>query len=131
MNTAPHPFRTAVEARDLDAIARTLSDNIVLWSPLAFQPFRGKATVMRLLEVLMTKVFEDFVYTDELTADDGTHALIFSTRVGDRQVQGLDLLRSDGDGLIDDFTVMVRPATALEALGTAVGAHYTFIVGTG
>ncbi len=126
MNT-PHPFRSAVEARDLDAMLATLSDDVVFWSPLAFEPFRGKATVGRLLEVLMSEIFEDFRYTDELVGEDGTHALIFRTRVGDRQVQGLDLLRHDDSGAIVDFTVMVRPATALQALGAAVGARYGYI----
>ncbi len=53
--------------------------------------------------------------------------MIFRTRVGDRQVQGLDLLRHDDSGAIVDFTVMVRPATALQALGAAVGARYGYI----
>jgi len=130
MPTAPHPFRTAVESEDLEAMVGVLADDIVLWSPLAFAPFRGKPTVARLLEVLMNEVFADFRYTDELRADDGTHALIFQANVGDRQVHGLDLLRPGPDGLINDFTVMVRPASALEALGAAVGMRYDYIAGT-
>ena len=48
-------------------------------------------------------------------------ALVFEARVGDKQVQGLDLLRFDDDGLIEDFTVMVRPLSATMALAEAVG----------
>lgn len=128
MRATPHPFRTAAEAGDLDAMMAALGDDVVLWSPMSFEPFRGKAVVGRLLEVLMTKVFEDFAYTDELEAADGTHALMFRTRVGDREVQGLDLLRHDDAGLVTDFTVMVRSASALQALGGAVGEHYAYIV---
>ncbi|NIR62037.1 MAG: nuclear transport factor 2 family protein, partial [Gammaproteobacteria bacterium] len=83
----PHPFRSAVEARDLGAMLATLSDDVVFWSPLAFEPFRGKPMVGRLLQVLLNEIFEDFRYTDELVGDDGTHALIFRARVGDREVQ--------------------------------------------
>jgi hypothetical protein len=119
-----------VENRDLDAMAATLADDVVLWSPLAFEPFRGRTTVLRLLEVLMTEIFEDFAYTDELTDAHGTHALVFRARVDTRELQGLDLLRHDETGRVNDFTVMVRPATALQALGEAVGRRYTHIVGT-
>ena len=54
-------------------------------------------------------------------AGDGTLALVFEARVGDREAQGLDLLRFDADGLIDDFTVMVRPLSAALALRDAMG----------
>jgi hypothetical protein len=128
MSLTPHPFRVAVESRDLDAMAGTLADDVVLWSPLAFEPFRGKLTVMRLLDVLMTEVFEDFHYTDELGNVDAVHGLVFRARIGAREVQGLDLLRHDESGRIGDFTVMVRPATALQALAEAVGPHYASIV---
>jgi len=97
-----------------------MADDIVLWSPVSFEPFRGKEAVTRLMGILL-QVFEDFRYTDELTGD-GAHALVFRARVGDRELEGLDLIRDGDDGLIDDFTVMVRPASGLQALGAAVGA---------
>jgi len=49
--------------------------------------------------------------------------LHFRTRVGDRDVEGIDMLRFDADGLIEDFTVMVRPLSAAMALRDAVGAQ--------
>jgi hypothetical protein len=124
-----HPFRAAVEAHDHDAMVATLHDDVVLHSPIAFEPFTSKEIVARLLDVLLNQVFEDFAYTDELFADDGTHALIFRARIGDRRVQGLDLVRHADDGRIDDFTVMVRPLSAATALRDAIGPHYASIVG--
>ncbi len=124
-----HPFRNAVESRDLEALVALLSEDVVLWSPVAFEPFRGREVVGRLLGVLMHEVFEDFRYTDELSDGSEVHALVFRARVGDRELEGLDLIRTRPDGLIEDFTVMVRPASGLQALGLAVGAHYDTIVG--
>ncbi len=60
-------------------------------------------------------MFEDFHYTDELDGD-GVHGLLFDARVGERSLQGIDLLRSDADGRIAEFTVMIRPASGLIAL---------------
>ena len=41
---------------------------------------------------------------------------MFRARVGDRELEGLDLIRFDDTGRIRDFTVMVRPRSAIEAL---------------
>jgi hypothetical protein len=43
--------------------------------------------------------------------------------VGNREVEGIDLIHLNMDGLIDDFTVMVRPLSAALALRDSVGAQ--------
>jgi hypothetical protein len=40
--------------------------------------------------------------------------------VNGKQIHGMDLLQFDETGLIKEFTVMVRPASAVQALGEAV-----------
>jgi len=115
----PSAFRRAVEARDLEAIAAAFARDAVLHSPVTFQPFEGRDAIRQLLGILL-EVFQDFHYTDELESEDGTKALIFRTRVGDRQVEGLDLIHFGESGLIRDLTVMVRPRSGLEALLGAV-----------
>lgn len=117
--SAAEDFRAAIEAGDHDAMIATLADDAVLHSPVSFKPFEGKAAISQLLEILL-RVFEDFRYTDELGGD-GIHALVFRTRVGDRELEGLDLIRTGDDGLIEDFTVMVRPMSGVIALAEAVG----------
>ena len=112
-------FRQAVEQRDIDAAADLLADDVVFRSPAVFKPYEGKETVATILQTVFG-VFEDFRYTDELAAD-GVHALIFEARVGDRELQGMDLIRSDADGRIAELTVMVRPASGLMALGERMG----------
>jgi SnoaL-like domain len=112
-------FRKAVEAGDLDAMVEALADDVVFHSPITFKPFEGRAAVATLLGVVF-RTFEDFRYTDELDGDD-VKALVFRARVGDKQIEGLDLLRIDSAGKIADFTVMVRPLSAAMALAEAVG----------
>ena len=108
-------FRSAVEAGNLEGMIATFAEDAVLHSPITFKPFEGRAAIRQLLAILF-EVFQDFRYTDELEAEDGTRALVFNARVGDRDLQGLDLIRFDDSGLIRDLTVMVRPRSALEAL---------------
>jgi SnoaL-like domain len=112
-------FRAAVEREDHAGMVEALAPDVVFHSPITFKPFEGRDAVATLLGVVM-RTFEDFRYTDELDHH-GVKALVFEARVGDRQVQGLDLLRFDDEGLIADFTVMVRPLSAAMALAEAVG----------
>ena len=114
-----HPVRAAIEARDIDALKALFADDIVFNSPVAFHTYTGRETVGALLAEVM-EVFTDFVYVDEL-AGDGTHALVFSAGVGGKSVLGLDHLRYDADGLVSEFTVMVRPLSGLIALAEAMG----------
>jgi hypothetical protein len=69
-------------------------------------------------------VFEDFRYEREIGAEGASdHALVFRARVGDRELQGCDFLHTREDGLIDEFTVMVRPRSAAIALEEAMKAE--------
>ncbi len=110
-----HPFRSAVEARDHDAMTATLAENVQFHSPVAFRPFDGREATAGVLAAIMS-VFEDFEYTDELESGD-TVALLFRARVGEKAVQGIDYLKHDEEGRIAEFTVMLRPLSAIMAVG--------------
>jgi len=120
--TGRHAFRAAVEVRDHAAMLACFREDAVLHSPVSFQPFEGREAIARLFAILL-EVFHDFRYTDQLEAADGTLGLVFRARVDHRDVQGIDLVRFDPDGRIVDFTVMVRPRSALEALFQAVASR--------
>jgi hypothetical protein len=117
-------FRSAVEARDAEAIAAALAGNVVFSSPVAFRPYEGKPIVAAILRGVL-RVFEDFRYVRELSGSDGRdHALVFQTRIGDVAVEGCDFLHLDGNGLIDELTVMVRPLSAAQKLAAAMAAQF-------
>ena len=121
--TTAQTFRSAIENRDLQGMVDTLADDVQFHSPAKFSPFTGKSAVGALLQVLMQHVFDEFSYTDELASADGLHGLVFQARVGERQVQGIDLLRFDDTGKIREFTVMLRPRSGLDAVMNAVNQH--------
>ena len=113
-------FRAAVERGDVDAAVGLLADDVVFNSPAVFRPYEGREAVATILRAAYA-TFEDFRYTDEL-AGDGVHGLVFTARVGDKTVQGLDLIRDDADGRIKQFTVMLRPASGLMAVAARMAA---------
>lgn len=118
-----HPFAAALQARDLDAAAALLSDDVVLHSPIVFTPYRGRGVVAAVLHAV-SRVFEDFHYVRQIGAADASdHAFVFRARIGDREIEGSDFVHFDQHGAIDELTVMVRPLTAAHAFADAMKAQ--------
>ncbi|MEW2305025.1 nuclear transport factor 2 family protein [Streptomyces sp. NPDC006655] len=119
-----HPFREAVENGDMDAVAALLADDVVFTSPVAFKPYPGRAITAAILRAV-SQVFEDLTYVREIADPGGRdHAFVFTATVAGRKLQGCDFLHFDEEGKIDDFTVMVRPLSAAQALSEAMGARF-------
>lgn len=115
-----HPFRRAIEARDLEAAVALLREDVVFRSPVVFKPYHGREVLHLILQAVLA-VFEDFHYVREIGADDARdHALMFEARVGDKHIEGCDFIRLDEDGAISEFTVMVRPMSGVRALAEAM-----------
>jgi limonene-1,2-epoxide hydrolase len=122
--SAAERLKTALEARDLDAAVALMAPDVVFRSPIVHKPYQGPEAVRALLGGVMA-IFEDFRYERVIGAPDATdHALVFVTRVGERQIEGCDFLHENADGLIDEFVVMVRPLTGAMALADAMRAHF-------
>jgi hypothetical protein len=114
-------FRKAVEAQDLAALVLLLAPDVEFCSPVSHKPYRGREVVGFILATV-AQVFTDFTYIDELEV--GSHSLLrFRTRIGDRDGEGVDLIERNADGLVQKLTVMVRPLSALQALGEAMRAR--------
>ncbi len=118
-----HPFGAALEARDVEAAAAVLDDDVVFNSPIVFKPSVGKDAAAVVLAAV-GRVFEDFAYEAELMSEDGRdHALMFRARVDGRDIQGCDFLHHGEAGLVDRLTVMVRPLSGALALRDRMAAQ--------
>ena len=96
--------------------------DVVFRSPAVHQAYEGRDTVAALLHSLVGQTFENFRYTQEWR-DGNTTILFFEANVGNRELQGVDILEDGDDGLVEEFTVMVRPLSGLQALAGAVAAR--------
>jgi hypothetical protein len=122
-----HPFRRAIEARDLEAAVALLREDVAFHSPVVFTPYHGREALRRILTAVLT-VFEDFRYVREIGADDARHhALVFEARVGNKQIEGCDFIELDDKGAISAFTVMVRPMSGMLALAEAMNAQLSTV----
>jgi hypothetical protein len=113
-------LRRALETKDAVAVEALLAEDVVFSSPAVFKPYAGRAATMVFLRAVM-EAFEDFRYVRTFTEDDGRgHVMMFSARVGERDLEGADFVRLDDEGLVSEFRVMVRPMSGLVALAEAM-----------
>ena len=113
-------FRAAAESKDFSAIDELFAEEVRFRSPVVFKPYEGRDAVAMILGAVV-QVFEDFRYTDQVEMGE-TATLAFSARVGDRELDGIDLLRFDPDGRVRELAVYVRPISGVNALAEAMKA---------
>ncbi len=116
-----HPFGVAIAAGDEDAAVATLADDIEFRSPAVHKPYHGKEQVEGILRLVAT-VFENFRYTNEWR-DGTTTILCFEANVGDRALQGVDIIEENETGQIETFTVMIRPLSGLQAVAGTMASR--------
>jgi hypothetical protein len=113
-------FRTAAEAKDFSAADGLFTEDVTFRSPVVFKPYEGREALMVVLGAVV-QVFEDFRYTGQAEADD-LAVLTFVARVGDRELEGVDILRFAAGDRVRELTVMVRPMSGMHALAERMRA---------
>lgn len=118
-------------------LRQVLADDVVFYSPVVFTPQRGRDITEKYLlaaAVTFAGPLDDspadndsqatersrFRYTKEVVAGD-TAVLEFETTMDGKYVNGVDIIRVDGEGRIIEFRVMVRPLQALNAVHALMG----------
>jgi len=112
-------FRAAAEGKDFSRADELLAPDVVFRSPVVFKPYEGRDVLAVILEAVV-QVLEDFRYVDQVETGDAA-ALVFKARVGDREVDGVDVLRFDAEGRVRELMVMVRPMSGVNALAEEMG----------
>jgi hypothetical protein len=118
-----HPYDTVLDRwhriianRDTGTLPELLADDVVFQSPAVHSPQAGKAITLKYLEAAARLLInEHFRYVEEWPS--GRSAVLeFETKLGDIEVNGVDMIRWNDAGLITGFKVMVRPVKALQTL---------------
>jgi SnoaL-like domain len=115
------PFRAAVESKDTGRVRELLAPDVHFRSPVVFAPYDGRDTVAALLEVVGGVLLPELHYRWQVREGD-REVLCFTSRVGGREVEGVDLLRYTDEGLVAELVVMLRPASGLVAVRDAMAA---------
>jgi SnoaL-like domain len=120
-------FRKAAEAKDFSAVDELFTEDVVFRSPVVYKPYEGR-DALRMVLGAVVQVFEDFRYVEQV--EDGSTAFLwFHARAGDRELDGVDILRFAEDGRIQELTVMVRPMSGMHALAEAMRERLEGVTG--
>ena len=114
-------WKAAVASSDAGAVESLLTEDVVFHSPVVFSPTRGRGPTMLLLAAVL-EVFGELEYTHAYVDDPGGVTLQFETTVADDngrllEVEGVDVFRLDDAGRVTALTVMLRPLSAVQAVG--------------
>ena len=106
-----------------DDLAAMIHDDAVFHSPVVHTPQIGKSLVVAYLAAAgQTLGNPSFRYVRKLV--DGDNALLeFETEMEGIHVNGIDLITFDGEGMIKDFKVMVRPLKAVNKVWEMMAAQ--------
>jgi len=113
-------WHAVVAARDPVMLASMIAPDAVFRSPAVHTPQEGRDKVIAYLSAALVVLGPELTYHDTWQRENDA-VLRFTTVVDGLQVEGIDMITWDDDGLILEFTVMVRPFKALNALIAAMG----------
>ena len=105
--------RIAAE-RDIAAIEGLLAEGVSLGAPPYWTKLQGRRMVNHLLGLILQTI-EGFTYHRQWT-DGAELALELTGRVGELDVQGIDLISLDDENKVRNVDVMIRPVNAVIAL---------------
>ncbi len=120
-------FRSAVEAGDFHQVGELFAEEATFRSPVLFKPYTGRENVMKVLGAAGRVLGGgSFRYLHQLeNPDDRVAMLEFSTEVDGKQVEGIDKLTFDEHGRITELKVMLRPASAIQAVGARMAEEFS------
>jgi hypothetical protein len=118
--TAPHPFRQAMEAHDVPTAMACFSPDAVLRSPITSRiKFEGREQLTALFEDVVATL-DHYTYLDEWDGGD-TRILHVRSAIGREELELVQLLRLDDEGMIREITLLGRPLTAVATLLSRLG----------
>lgn len=109
-----HAFAAAMQRKDLEAMLTHMADDVILKTPLAHEPFKGKAAIRPVVEALLGAV-DTFDFREILQGPRHVSAF-FGITVGSIELDGVDYWRLNEAGLIQEMTVLWRPLPAIVAV---------------
>jgi ketosteroid isomerase-like protein len=111
-----HAFTAAMQRKDLAAMLTHMADDVILKTPLAADPVRGKADIRPVVEALLA-VVDTFDFREIMQGSRHVSAF-FGITVGSNELDGMDYWRINDAGLIQEMTVLWRPLPAVVAVQT-------------
>ena len=114
-------WHVTVARKDRARIAEALADDVTIGPPPYWKKLEGKDVVAHLLGIVVNTI-EGFTYHREWI-NGRELALEFRGKIGDFELQGIDLITLDDQNRIQNLDVLIRPLRAATALKDKVGVE--------
>ena len=114
-------YSSALETWDTGSLLDALADDALIRVAVHDQPLQGKDVAEFLFGILREEL-GPITVTDEVV-DGDLAVVLFETSIRGQSTQGLNVLRRDGSGAIQELTVFFRPLSALSLIAEVVGAR--------
>ena len=102
-----------MQRKDLGAMLPHMADDMVLKTPLAGEPFRGKTEIRPVVEALLGAV-DRFDFREIMQGPEHV-SVFFGLTVDQAELDGMDYIRLNDTGLVQEMTVLWRPLPAIVA----------------
>lgn len=103
-----------MQRKELGAMLPHMADDMVLKTPLVDTPFTGKAAITPVVEALLG-VVDRFDFREIMQGPEHV-SVFFGVTVGSTELDGMDYIRLNEAGLIQEMTVLWRPLAAAAAV---------------
>jgi limonene-1,2-epoxide hydrolase len=104
-------YLNAMGKRDVTAAKVHMADDVVLYSPIIPAPFEGKEKVTEVLTHLLRTI--DAFEPKLLLRDNADFVAVFTIKLGDNTIDGMDHMHLNEAGLVDRMNVAWRPLPAV------------------
>jgi len=110
-----HGFIAALmTAKDFEAMLPHMADDMVLKTPLVADPIIGKAAIRPIVEALLG-VVDRFQFREIMQGPEHV-AVFFGLTAGAEVLDGMDVIRLNAEGRVQEMTVLWRPLPAIAAV---------------
>ena len=109
-------WHEVVDKQDHNLLKSILAENVTFYSPVVFTPQKGRdLTLLYLMAAAQVFNNKSFSYTKEIINENHA-ALEFKLSIDGIEINGIDLITWNEEGMIIEFKVFIRPLQGVKVI---------------
>jgi len=116
MKNPINKWHEVVKTQNQDLLKSILAENVTFYSPVVFTAQKGKSlTILYLMAAAQVFNNKSFSYTKEIINEN--HATLeFELNINGIEINGIDLITWNKEGMIIEFKVFIRPLQGVNVI---------------
>tara|TARA_B110000967_G_C18434672_1_gene340207 strand:+ start:90 stop:482 length:393 start_codon:yes stop_codon:yes gene_type:complete len=116
MENPINKWHEVVDKQDHKLLKSILAENVTFYSPVVFTPQKGRdLTLLYLMAAAQVFNNKSFSYTKEIINENHA-ALEFKLSIDGIEINGIDLITWNEEGMIIEFKVFIRPLQGVSVI---------------